>query len=118
MTSPAAATLPVIKALLDEATRKRFTGGVLGVMAKPEWSDATEFDHNGVAVQVVSCPSTLAVREALTARTPDRWLVVITDRDDKELSCHIRDGRYSAITGNAIRIARRRMSVTTNGSTP
>ena len=89
MTAPTAATLPVIKALLDEAARKRFTGGVLGVRAKPEWTDAAEFEHNGLGVRVVVCPSALAVREALVDRAQDRWLVVLTDRDEKELGLGI-----------------------------
>lgn len=89
MTITTAATLPVIKALLDEAVRKRFTGGVLGVRARPEWSDAAEFEHNGVGVRVVVCPSALAVREALVDRAQDRWLVVLTDRDEKELGLGI-----------------------------
>jgi len=90
VTTPTApASLPVIKALLDEAARKHFTGGVLGVRAVPEWSDAAQFEHNGVAVRVVVCPSALAVREALTERTPHQWLVVLTDRDEKELGLGI-----------------------------
>jgi hypothetical protein len=89
VTAPTAATLPVIKALLDEAARKRFTGGVMGVRAKPEWTDVAEFEHNGLGVRVVVCPSALAVREALVDRAQDRWLVVLTDRDEKELGLGI-----------------------------
>jgi hypothetical protein len=89
VTAPTAATLPVIKALLDEAARKRFTGGVMGVRAKPEWTDAAEFEHNGLGVRVVVCPSALAVREALVDRSQDRWLVVLTDRDEKDLGLGI-----------------------------
>jgi hypothetical protein len=80
-----AATLPVIRAMLDQATRKRFTGGVLGVKAQPTWDGPAQFTHNGVEVRVVPCPSALAVREALLDRAPDRWLVVLTDRDTAEL---------------------------------
>ncbi|WP_328423930.1 BREX-2 system phosphatase PglZ [Micromonospora sp. NBC_00389] len=89
MTTTTVVTLPVIKALLDEADRKRFAGGVLGVCAKPDWDGPTEFDHNGVPVRVVACPSALAVREALLDRAPDRWLVVLTDREDTELGVGI-----------------------------
>lgn len=85
----AAATLPVITALLDEAARKRYAGGVLGVQAKPEWAGPDEFDHNGVPVRVVRCQSALAVREALLDRGADRWLVVLTDRDETELGLGI-----------------------------
>jgi PglZ domain-containing protein len=79
------ATLPVVRAMLDDATRRRYTGGVLGVQARPEWDGPERFDHYGVEVRVVACPSTLAVREALLDRAPDRWLVVLTDRDTSEL---------------------------------
>jgi PglZ domain-containing protein len=84
-----AATLPVLRALLDEAHRKRYRGGVLAVSAKPDWDGPAEFEHDGVPVRIVGCPSTLAVREALLDRAPDRWLVLLTDRDDNELGLGI-----------------------------
>jgi hypothetical protein len=84
-----AATVPVIRALLDEAVRKRFKGGVLGVSARPDWDGPAEFEHNGVPVRVVSCTSTLAIRDALLGRSHDRWLVILTDCDDADLGLGI-----------------------------
>ncbi|MGH3328673.1 MAG: hypothetical protein ACRDPT_12905, partial [Streptomycetales bacterium] len=89
MTTPAA-TLPVIRALLDEARKKNYQhGGVLGVRARPHWEGPQEFDHSGLPVRVVPCESALAVREALLERGPDRWLVVLTDRDEQDLGVGI-----------------------------
>ncbi len=84
------ATLPVVRALLDEARQKRYFAGTLGIRARPEWQGPAEFDHHGVPVSVVPCVSTLAVREALRHRGDDRWLVVLTDRDDGDLGAGIR----------------------------
>ena len=47
------ATLPVLRALLDEARRKNYSSGVLGVRARPEWPGAPEFTHADVPVRVV-----------------------------------------------------------------
>ena len=61
MTQPAsAATLPVIRALLDEASRKNYGGGMLGVRARPEWTTAPEFNSRrdarpGGALRVGAC---------------------------------------------------------------
>lgn len=84
-----AASLPVIRALLDEARKKNYDSGVLGVRARPQWDGPTEFDHHGVPVRVVPCPSALAVREALLERSAGRWLVVLTDRDEQDLGLGI-----------------------------
>lgn len=86
----APATLPVVRALVDEATRKNYRPGPLGVRARPEWSGPEVFDHDGVRVRVVPCVSTLAVREALRARGDGEWLVVLTDRDDADLGAGLR----------------------------
>src|SRR3954449_12081384 len=47
------ATLPVVRALLDEARRKDYTAGALGIRARPEWSGPKAFEHQGVPVTVV-----------------------------------------------------------------
>ena len=80
-----AATLPVIRALLDEAIRKNFTSGVLGVRARPEWSSDSTFIHQDKAVRIVPCVSALAVREALLDQVDGQWLVVLTDRPEDDL---------------------------------
>ena len=83
------ATLPVLRALLDQALRKNFSSGVLGVRARPEWPGAPEFPHAGVPVRVVPCVSALAVREALLERADGQWLVVLTDRADDDLGAGV-----------------------------
>lgn len=84
------ATLPVVRALLDEALGKHYSTGTLGIRARPEWAGADAFEHHGVPVRVVPCISTLAVREALRQRADDRWLVILTDRDDGDLGAGVR----------------------------
>lgn len=87
MSTPATvgATLPVLRAMLDQARRKNYRAGVLGVRARPQWDGPREFQHDDVLVRVAACPSALAVREALLDADPDSWLVVLTDRDDEDL---------------------------------
>ena len=83
------ATLPVLRALLDQARHKNFPSGVLGVRARPEWTGAPTFTHADVPVRVVPCVSALAVREALLERVRDQWLVVLTDRPDEDLGAGV-----------------------------
>ena len=85
----ARATVPVLRALLDQASRKNFKSGVLGVRARPEWPGAQTFTHADVPVQVVPCVSALAVREALLDRVRSEWLVVLTDRPDDDLGAGV-----------------------------
>ena len=83
------ATLPVLRALLDQARRKDYASGVLGVRARPEWPGAPVFTHADVPVRVVPCVSALAVREALLERVRGQWLVVLTDRPDDDLGAGV-----------------------------
>ena len=83
------ATLPVLRALLDQARRQNYTSGVLGVRAHPEWPGPPVFTHADVPVRVVRCVSALAVREALLERTGGQWLVVLTDRPDDDLGAGV-----------------------------
>jgi len=83
------ATLPVLRALLDQARRKDYVCGVLGVRARPEWTGTPTFTHADVPVRVVPCVSSLAVREALLKRVRDEWLVVLTDRSDDDLGAGV-----------------------------
>ena len=57
----ARATLPVLRALLEQARANDYRSGVLGVRARPEWTGAQEFRHDDVPVRVVPCVSALAV---------------------------------------------------------
>jgi hypothetical protein len=83
------ATLPVLRALLEQARRKNYACGVLGVRARPEWPGAPVFTDAGVPVRVVPCVSALAVREALLDRVHGQWLVVLTDRPDDDLGAGV-----------------------------
>lgn len=83
------ATLPVLRALLDQARHKNYASGVLGVRARPEWPGNATFTHENVPVRVVPCVSALAVREALLGRTRGQWLVVLTDRADDDLGAGV-----------------------------
>lgn len=89
MTASAQVTVPVLRALLDEARRRNYRSGVLGVRAEPTWSGAARFIHDDVPVDVVPCVSALAVREALLDRSDDSWLVVLTDRDEDDLGAGV-----------------------------
>lgn len=103
------ATEPIIRARLDKATAKQYHRGVLGLRAEPRWN-AGSFDHRGVPVTVVACPSVLAIWEAIDTRNPDGWTVVLTDVDDDDLGdtvlAHLLDGRlitpdpWDALRGN------------------
>lgn len=83
------ATLSVVRALLDEAKRKNYRSGVLGVRTRPEWTGSNTFVHDEIPVSVVPCVSSLAVREALLERTREQWLVVLTDRSDSDLGAGV-----------------------------
>jgi hypothetical protein len=89
VTATTQATLPVLRALLDQARHKDFRYGVLGVRARPEWTGTPTFTHADVLVRVVPCVSALAVREALLERVRDQWLVVLTDRPDDDLGAGV-----------------------------
>lgn len=103
------ATEPIIRARLAKAAAKRYRRGVLGLRAEPRWS-GNSFDHEGVPVTVVGCPSVLAIWEAIDTRNADGWTVVLTDVDDDELGdtvlAHLLDGRlltpdpWDALRGN------------------
>ncbi len=93
------ATPPVVRALLDEARRKRYSHGVLGVRAQPRWDGPDTFTHDDVPVRVVPCVSALAVREALLDRDPAGWLVLLTDRNDADLGA----GVLAHLVGHRVR---------------
>lgn len=83
------ATLPVVRDLLDQAKRKNYRSGVLGIRTRPEWTGSRTFSHDDTPVTVVPCVSTLAVREALLERRPNEWLVVLTDRSESDLGAGV-----------------------------
>lgn len=93
----APASVAVLRALLEHASRKNYHRGVLGVRARPEWTGPETFTHESTTVRVVACVSALAVREALLERDRDGWLVVLTDRDD------LGDGILSSLVWHRLR---------------
>ncbi|OBA59852.1 alkaline phosphatase [Mycobacterium sp. 1100029.7] len=103
------ATEPIIRARLDKAAAKQYRRGVLGLRAEPRWA-GDSFEHKGVPVNVVACPSVLAIWEAIDSRNADGWTVVLTDVDDDDLGdtvlAHLLDGRlitpdpWDALRGN------------------
>ena len=93
------ASLPVIRALLDETAGKGYRSGVLGIRAVPQWQGPDTFAHNDVTVRVEPCRSALAVREAILGRARGQWLVVLTDRPDDDLGA----GLLSHLIGYRLR---------------
>ena len=84
------ATLPVLRALLDQARRKNYASGVLGVRARPEWPGAADVH----ATTTCRCGSCRACRRSPSARrcwtgTRGQWLVVLTDRADDDLGAGV-----------------------------
>jgi hypothetical protein len=81
----ARASVPVLRALLDEALRRKWPPAVLGVHASSEYTGPRTFIHQNVPVRVEPCVSALAVREAVLSHPPGQWTVVLTDRTDEDL---------------------------------
>jgi hypothetical protein len=95
----ARASVPVLRALLDEARRKQYPPSVLGVHASTDWSGPRTFTHQSVSVRVESCESALAVRESVLSHEPGQWTVVLTDRTDEDLG----SGLLSHLVGFRLR---------------
>lgn len=94
-----AVSLGVIRAQIDKALAAKYVEGVLGISAPAAAAIAATFEHKGQRVDVVPCPSALAVREALLAQTPGTWLVIVTDRPDEDLGA----GILAHLVGNRLR---------------
>ena len=74
--------------------------GVLGIRARPTWSGPTEFAYADFKVRVVPCTSALAVRDALRSRGDGTWLVILTDRDERDLGVGITSHLYGGVLRN------------------
>jgi len=95
------ATLPVVRSLLSKASGEgKRKSGVLALRARPVWTGQDEFTHPEYGFRVVPCVSALAVREALRNRDRDRWLVIITDRDENDLGLGITSHFYGEVLRN------------------
>ena len=68
------------------ARRVRTHARVIGVHARPEWAEPASFTLEGEPIRVVPCRSALEVRVELVERDdPAEWLVLLTDRDERDL---------------------------------
>lgn len=91
MTVPAASVglAPASVPLVEQKARTLVRDGkghrVLALRAAPMWNGPEAFEFDGNVVHVRACVSSLAVREALTDRKADDWLVLITDRSQQDL---------------------------------
>lgn len=91
MTVPAApaglapASVPLVEQKARSLVRDGKGHRVLALRAAPTWSGPETFEFDGNVVHVRACISSLAVREALTDREADDWLVLITDRSQQDL---------------------------------
>lgn len=95
------ATWPVVRSLLVRASQDgKRKGGVLGVRSRPAWAGPSTQKVGELSVEVVPCMSALAVREALRQRGHDRWLVILTDRDESDLGLGITSHFYGGVLRN------------------
>lgn len=76
-------------AIVDEALQKDYASGVVGVRGAPDRALEADVQHRGQLVRIRPAESALAVREVLTEKPDDGWLVVVTDRDDNDLGAGI-----------------------------
>lgn len=93
MTLPAA-TRATVEALVrthrQRADPDVETCRVIGVQARPEWQGPQSFPVEGETVRVAPCRSVLEVRVELADRAdPDEWLVLVTDRDERDLGLDV-----------------------------
>ena len=101
VSSHSQATLPVVRSLLGKASREgKQKSGVLGIRAKATWSGPSEFVYADFKVRVVPCTSALAVRDALRSRGDGTWLVILTDRDERDLGVGITSHLHGGILRN------------------
>lgn len=95
------ATLPVVRSLLGKASRGgTVSSGVLGLRARATWPGPDEFQYADFKVRVVPCASALAVRDALRSRREGGWLVILTERDEKDLGVGITSHLYGGVLRN------------------
>jgi len=113
-----AATLPVVRTMLEQARSADYKYGVIGIRTRPEWNGIDAFDFDDVPVRVRTCVSALAVREALVERDRAGWLVILTDRSDAELGAGVLSHllRQRLLIPDALDAARHRFAATTLAS--
>lgn len=96
----AAATLPMVRAIVRKVQRANREQRIVGIHARPEWAGEPLFSLGDTVVHVRPCPSALAVWEAVKQHD-DGYLVVLTDVDDGDLGiglrAHLANGRLFAL---------------------
>ena len=89
----AVATPPVVRALVAKLQEKPTYPRAFGIHAQPVWHHEPALSVAGATVQVRTCVSALAVREALVehhASDATSYLCVVTDCTDEDLGAGIR----------------------------
>ncbi|MBF6301578.1 BREX-2 system phosphatase PglZ [Nocardia amamiensis] len=93
------ADLAAIRSQVVGLRSKNYRRGVLAIAAAPVWSGPETFELDGQTVRVRVAPSVLAIRDALTERHANDWVVILTDRESAELPAgileHLTAGRLS-----------------------
>ena len=93
MTAPEATPRDVeqlVKAARAREQSDRRPRRVLAIHARPEWSVSEPVTVDGDQVQVMPCPSPLAVRAAIAERDDlEEWLVLLTEHDEHELGVEV-----------------------------
>ena len=84
-----AASQSMMLAMVDMAKHRRYGSGVLGVLALPARAERQDLQHDGQVVRIRPAESALAVRAALREHVDGDWMVVVTDRDDRDLGAGI-----------------------------
>lgn len=95
----ATVTVPMARALIDQALAKDYACGVLGFRAALAGSQPISFEHAGKPAVLVECVSALAAREAILSRPDDGWLVLVTERPDEDLGA----GLLAQVIGQRLR---------------
>ena len=92
MTAPALvapASLSMLLAMVDMVKHRGYLEGSLGVYAQPGLTEAQDVTHDGQVVRIRPAASTLAAREALLEHVHGDWLVIVTDRDERDLGAGV-----------------------------
>lgn len=79
----------MVLVMVDEAKRMDYPSGIIGLRGKPDAAISEEVQHDGQTVRIRPAGSALAVRLALTEHRDGEWLVIVTDRDDRDLGAGI-----------------------------
>lgn len=93
------ATTSMLRAMVDVARQRKYESGVLGVLAAPSGTTSQDLQHGGQVLRIRTAESALAAREVLREHVPGDWMVIVTDRDDRDLGA----GILSHLVGGRLR---------------